>query len=307
MTTTSQPDIPLPAHALAETVEQASRFVVAVNARSRLTASGVHWQAGLVVTTSHTLKRDEEITVALADGTTQPATLVGRDPSTDLVVLKIQADLPIPPFADTAQLKIPDFVLVLARSAEIGIGASFGVISSLAGPWKTWRGGQIDQLVRLDLNLYPGFSGGALIDLEGRVLGIATAGLSRSGGIAVPVSTVNRVVGQLLADGHIARGFLGVGMQPVCLPASLVEARGLTTAGGVIVVSLEPEGPAAQAGMMLGDILVALDGQTTADTEDVLAFLSAERIGQPVKVALVRGGNAAELTITVGERPRKER
>jgi S1-C subfamily serine protease len=309
MTTSSEGSSPLLAlsHALANAVERTGRFVVAVNARTRIAASGVHWRDGVVVTAEHALKRDEEIAVALPDGSTQGATLVGRDPSTDLAVLRIAPGLATPELGGTEHLKIGNVVLAVARSAEIGIGASFGVISSLAGPWRTWRGGQIEQLVRLDLSLYPGFSGSAVVDTEGRLLGIATAGLSRTGGIALPATTVDRVVDQLLTRGRIARGFLGVGMQPVRLPAALVQSLGLCSEGGVIVVSLEPDGPAAKAGMLIGDILVALDSQPVADTEEVLAFLGPERVGNAVKASLVRGGARSELVVTVGERPGRER
>ncbi len=292
---------------ITEAVEQSGKAIVAVNARQRFPASGIHWQPGIVVTADHGLKRDEEISVTLPGGSTRGATLVGRDPSTDLAVLRIPNELPVADIGDSQSLRVGSLALAVASTEDGNSAVSMGVISALAGSWRTWRGGQVDQLIRLDLNLYSGFSGGALVSAEGQVLGMVTAGLSRSTGIALPVATVNRVVDQLVQKGRIARGYLGVGMQPVRLPESLKQSLNLNSDGGVILVSLENDGPAARAGAMIGDIFVAFDGQTVGDTEDVLALLTPERIGMPIPVAIVRGGAAAILTITIGERPRRER
>lgn len=292
---------------ITDAVERSGQAIVAVNARQRFPSSGIHWQPGIVVTADHGLKRDEEIVVTLPGGSIRGATLVGRDPSTDLAVLRIPNELPVAHIGDPQSLRIGSLALAIASTENGGAAVSMGVISTLAGPWRTWRGGQVDQLIRLDLNLYNGFSGGALVNSEGHVLGMVTAGLSRSTGIALPVTTVNRVVGQLLQKGRIARGYLGVGMQPVRLPESLKQSLNLNSDGGVILVSLETDGPAARAGAMIGDIFVAFDGEMVSDTEDVLALLTPERIGRPISVAIVRGGTAAILTITIGERPRRER
>ncbi|AGY57258.1 S1C family serine protease [Gloeobacter kilaueensis] len=291
---------------LAATVERASPAVVAVNARTRIAASGIHWREGIVVTAEHTLKRDEEITVSFADGRSGSATLVGRDPGSDLAVLRV-ADLPeaTTPFAAADSLKVGHLVLAIARPGEGGPSASLGTVSTISGPWRTWRGGQIDRLIRLDLNFYPGFSGGALVDTAGQIVGLTTAGLSRSAVVAVPVSTIERTVDQLLATGRIARGYLGIGMQPVRLPDALKAQLNLAGNGGVIVVNLEHEGPAERSGVLIGDVLVAIDGTTIDDTDDVLALLSPERVGKSVPVQAVRGGQPVALTITIGERPRR--
>jgi serine protease DegQ len=292
---------------ITEAVERSGKAIVAVNARQRFPSSGIHWQPGIVVTANHSLKGDEEISVTLPGGSTRGTTLVGRDPSTDLAVLRIPNELPVADIGDGQSLRIGSLALAVASTENGSSAVSMGVISALAGAWRTWRGGQVDQLIRLDLNLYSGFSGGALVGAEGQVLGMVTAGLSRSTGIALPITTINRVVDQLVQKGRIARGYLGVGMQPVRLPESLKQSLNLTSDGGVILVSLENEGPAARAGAMIGDIFVAFDGETVSDTEDVLALLTPERIDRPIPVAIVRGGTAAILTITIGERPRRER
>lgn len=288
---------------LADAVEQASHVVVAVNARQRMSSSGVHWQQGVVVTADHTVKRDEEITVTLSDNRNVSATLVGRDSSTDLAVLKLsKAELPTAEICDASSLKVGHIVLALGRGD--GISASYGVISALGSAWRTWSGGQIDQFVRPDLRLYPGFSGGPLVDVSGRVIGINTSGLARRMDVVIPAATINRVVDQLLATGRIARGYLGVGMQPVRLPDNLKSKLNLPDLGGVIVVSVESDGPAEKAGVLIGDVLVALDGSSVSDTGDVLAMLGSERVGKTINAQIIRGGTSIEVAIAVGERPR---
>jgi S1-C subfamily serine protease len=291
---------------LAGAVERAGRATVAVNARQRVPSSGVQWRQGIVVTADHTVERDEDITVTLPDGRTVPATLAGRDPGTDLAVLKVQgAEWPAAEIGDAAALKVGHVVLAVARPGERGLSASVGVVSYLGEAWRTWRGGQIDRFVRPDLTLYPGFSGGPLADVQGRVMGINTSGLSRGGALAIPASTVNRVADQLVATGRIARGYLGIGMQPVTVPAALKSKLGLASGGGLVVVSVQPGGPAEKAGVLIGDILVALDGKPVADTDDVQALLDPERVGKSIAATVIRGGEVAALTVTVSERPQR--
>jgi S1-C subfamily serine protease len=179
-------------------------------------------------------------------------------------------------------------------------------VSALSGPWRTWRGGQIDRFVRLDLALYPGFSGGPLVDAHGRIAGINTSGLARNLSLTIPASTVNRVARELLEKGRVSRGFLGVGMQPVLLPGPLRASLNLQARSAVIVLSVAPGGPAEAAGVMIGDIIVALDGNTVTDIDDVQSVLGADRIGTQLPATVVRGGKAANLTITIGEWPSEE-
>jgi S1-C subfamily serine protease len=290
---------------LATAVERAGKAVVGINAQQRISSSGVHWRSGVIVTADHTVRHDEEITVTLPDNCTVPATLAGRDSSIDLAVLKLQeVELPVAESGNASLLKVGHIVLAVGRPGESGIEASLGVISGKGGR-RSWYGGQIDQFVRLDLTLYPGFAGGALVDASGRILGINTLGPRRMV-LAIPASTVNRVVDQLLEKGCIARGYLGLGMQPVRLPDNLKLTLNLACVGGVIVVNVEPNGPADRAGVLIGDVLVALDGTPVSDTSDVQAMLGGDRVGKTLSVHAIRGGTLIELAITVGERLRRE-
>jgi|KBSSwiStaDraftv2_1062776.scaffolds.fasta_scaffold14513_12 S1-C subfamily serine protease len=288
---------------LAGAVERIAPSIVAVHARRRLPSTGIHWRPGIVVTAEHTVRAEDGLTVETPDGRSHPATLVGRDPGTDLAVLKITTDLDGPPAprGDDGALRVGHMVLALGY----GPRASWGVISALGPRWRTWRGGEIDRLVRLDLVLYPGFSGGPLVDAAGHVVGVNTSALARDSRLAVPVTTVGRVVDELLRQGHVSRGYLGIGMQPVRLPDGLRAALGLPGDGGLIVVTVEPDGPAARAGLLLGDVLVALDGVPTADLDDVQGRLGGDRIGTTVTALVVRAGARAEVRVTVGERPRR--
>lgn len=296
---------------LAAAVEQTGRAVVAVHGRPRVSSSGVVWSPGVVITADHTLRRDEGIRVTLADGRTVPAEIAGRDGGTDVAVLKTDTGVaPGLEASGASDLKPGNLALVVGRSQETGVSATLGVISSLSGPWHTWRGGRIDEFVRLDAGVYPGSSGGAVVDVNGRLVGLGTLGLSRTSPLAIPTSTLRRVGAVLLEKGHVARGFLGVGLQPVRLPEHLFtqevqDKLGFTATSGLIVLSVEPDAPAGQAGVGLGDVFVALNGTAVEDTDDVQAVLGAEYVGKPVKASILRGGALVNLTITVGERPRR--
>src|SRR5262245_17701703 len=242
---------------LASAVERAGRAVVGVNARHRLASTGVHWRPGLVVTAAHTVELDDGITIELADGTSRPATLAGRDAGTDLALPRVDGDgVACAEWADADAVKVGHLVLALGA----GPSASLGVISAVGGSWNTFRGGRVDRFLRLDLTMYPGFSGGPLIDTEGRAIGINTSGLTRNLRVAIPGTTGARVADELAARGRVARGYLGIGMQPVRLPEADRRAAGAAGEHALIVVHVDPDGPGARAGLLLGDVLFALDG-----------------------------------------------
>jgi S1-C subfamily serine protease len=203
-------------------------------------------------------------------------------------------------------LAVGRLAIAVARSDDEGVAATLGVISALGGPWRTWQGGRVDRLIRPDLNIYPGFSGGPLIDAKGGVIGMNTAGLSRRTALTLPVATIERVVAQLLNRGKVTRGYLGVGMQQVRLPDALREQLRLGDGDAVIVLSVEPGGPAERAGVYIGDVLVSLDEHRIEDVHDVLAFLSDDVAGRTVRASIIRAGSAAEVAIAIGERPAEE-
>jgi len=283
---------------LAGAVERASQSVVAVHARPRFSSSGVFWRPGIVVTAEHTVRREEEITVTLPDGSNAPAILAGTDPGTDLAVLRVEHQAsPAGISGGTAVQPAPGHLaLAIGRSENSGVNATWGIVSAVSGPWRTWRGGRLDAYIRLDLTLYPGSSGALVVNVAGERLGIATSALSRIAGLAIPAANIDRAVDEILTRGRVARGYLGVGLQPVELPDHQK---------GLIVLSLEAGGPAAKAGILIGDILVQLGGRFTADTEDVQLALEAHAAGQSIEAAVVRGGASQTLAVVIGERPQR--
>jgi S1-C subfamily serine protease len=290
---------------LAATADRAGRSVVAVNARWRNSSSGVIWRKDVIVTADHTIRREEEIRVTLPDGRAAVAELAGRDPGTDLAVLKVEtADAPTARPAAPDSVKTGNLALAIGRAEQTGVNAAMGVVSNASGPWHTWRGGKLDRFLRLDIGLYPGVSGAAVVDAEGKLIGIATAGLSRTSLLAIPAATIDRVTDELLRQGHIAHGYLGVGLQPIPLPEHL-RTKLKSAKAGLIVLSAESDGPAGQAGVVIGDVLIALDGKPVTGTDDVQEFLAGDRVGKPLKASILRGGELVEKTITVGERPRR--
>ncbi len=289
---------------LASTVARAGQTVVTVNARHRFDSSGVHWSPGVVVTADHTVRRDEDISITAPDGSRVSAELVGRDPGTDLAVLRVQGLTA--PVADRAEkTPTPGSVILAVGRFKESVSAAFGVLSSVSGPSKTWRGGHLDQVVRLDVALHPGASGAAVVDADGKLIGIATPVLSRVAVFAVPVTTVNRVVDTLLAHGRIPRGYLGVGLQPVAIPEHLKSTLKLAQSTGLIAISVDPEAPAGRAGITIGDVLIELGGRTIQEPEHVQELLDSGSVGKKLPARILRGGDLVDIEVTVGERPRK--
>jgi len=292
---------------LASAAEQAGSSVVAVHARHRVPSSGIHWRKGVVVTANHTVRREDDITVLIHGGKRVTAKLAGRDAGTDLALLKFDQDAGVatPQFGDAATLKLANFVLALGRTRFGNLVASAGIIGGLGGEWRTWHGGRIEQSIRLDLALYPGFSGGPLINVEGKVLGLNTNGFGRGRAVTIPVSTVNRVVDELLDKGYIARPYLGIAMQPVAVPEGLRSKLKSSAVGGLMVLHVEPGGPAEKAGIVLGDVIVELQGKPALDTEHIQDLLASAKVNDKMGTTVIRGGAPLELSITLGERPSK--
>lgn len=289
--------------ALADAVERASRWTVTVAARSRIAATGIMASAdGLVVTADHVIEREEDIEIGLADGGPRPARLIGRDPSTDLAVVQVEGgDLPVVDWAPEGSVRVGHFALAIGRPASAGVEASFGVVSLIGGPWRRRRGEAAEGFVRTDTTFFPGFSGGPLVDTAGRAIGINSSRFRPGQGITVPAATVQRVIQTLLRDGRIRRAYLGVGSQSTALPAALREAAdGHETA--LLIVSVDDASPAGRAGIMVGDLLIGIDGDTIAGVEDLQSALESDRVGAAVSIRLLRGGEPLELAATLGER-----
>jgi S1-C subfamily serine protease len=266
----------------------------------------VHWRDGLVVTTEGTVKRVDGITVTLPDGARVEATLVGRDPGTDLALLRIPAGrLPAARLGDPSTLRPGHLVLALARSGDDGPRVAFGAVSATGGAWRSWKGGEIERRLQSDVTLYPGFGGGPLVDVDGRVHGVNSGGLSRPFATTITTGTVDRVAGELLERGYVARGWLGIAMHPVRFDPGARERLGLGQNGGLVVLSVEPEAPAGRAGVLVGDVVFAIDGQPVDSPEQVVDLLGGNTVGRVLKLDLVRGGARSRAEVTVGERPRR--
>ncbi len=293
-------------NALAQVTERASSSAVAVHAEARGSSTGVIWRPGVIVTAEHALRRDEEIQVTLPDGRVVPASLAGRDPSTDLAMIKCSEATASPvETTEGASLKPGALALVVGRTRASGRVATFGIISLVAPERKTWAGAALAPYIRLDLALQPTAVGGAAVDAHGRVFGIATPRFARFGAIAVPTATVNRVVDVILQKGRIPYGYLGVGLQPVRLPESLRQSLQRVEKTAAIVLEVEPESPAHKAGIVIGDILVSLAGKPVTHLENVQSHLSSENIGKTLATTIVRGGAVQNLNIVVSEREPK--
>lgn len=285
---------------MAATVEAASPAIVRVDGRKRMSATGVVWSDGVIVTAHHVVTRDDQLTIGLPDGSEAAATLVGRDPSTDLAVLRTTAaGLHTPTWAEPEALKVGQLVLALGRPGRT-VQATLGVISALGGEWRTSAGGAIDHYLQTDVVMYPGFSGGPLVGAGGTMLGLNTSALVSGISVALPTSTIRAVVTAILAHGHVKRGYLGVGSQPVRLPDKLAKELDQETA--LMLVMVEPDTPAGKAGLLMGDVIVALDGQRVRHVDDLQALLTGNRVGQAVPVRIVRGGQLQEVSVVIGER-----
>ena len=287
--------------AMANAVERAGAGTVTVYARQRMPGSGIVWSAdGLIVTASHVVERDEDITLGLPDGRTVAATLAGRDPGSDVVLLRASvADLTPAP-RSTTPVRIGNLVLAVGRPGNTGAMASFGGVSVVGGAWRTAQGGTIEGYIRADVAMLPGFSGGPLVDADGNVLGLNSSTLGRGGGFTIPVAALESIVDSLLAHGRVRRGYLGVGAQAVRIPTALAEELGRER--GLLLVHVERDGPAERDGLLVGDLIVALDGEPVIEVDELQAKLSGDWVGRAIPIKVIRGGQFHEVAVTVGER-----
>lgn len=285
--------------ALAGAVERAARSVFAVHGRPRLPSTGVQWRAGFIVTASHTLEADRQVTLSAPDGRTLPARVAGRDPGLDVAVLRVEVDaVPLAEVAPDEAVRVGHLVVAVGA----GPRASAGIVSALDA-----TGGRraTTDLLAIDLELYPGFSGGPLVDVLGRVVGITTSGASRNFRCAVRAAAVTRLVEHVVRHGRIPRAYLGVGTQTVELSETTRDRLHLGQRTAVIVVNVKVNGPAAAAGIIIGDVILSIGGHAIADPEALLTVLHPDRVGQGVTVGILRGGEPRDVQVIVGERPHR--
>jgi S1-C subfamily serine protease len=293
---------------LADAVSSAAASVVAVHARPRLASTGVHWRDGVIVTTDGTVRRTDDLSVTLPNGQRVTATLAGRDPGTDLAALRIPTGLlPVATHAAAADLRPGNLVLAIARTGNDGPHATFGVVSNVGEAWRTWRGGTLDRRVQSDVELPPGFGGGPLVTAHGAIAGINSGGMSKPLCITIPNTTIDRILDAVLNRGYVARGWLGASMQLVKFSDSATAKLGFDGRGGLVVLDVEHDSPAAHGGVMIGDVLVRIEDVRITKHDDVMVFLGSDRVGTTVELHVVRGGTVVVLPVTIGERPRQTR
>ena len=288
--------------ALSGLVESVANGLVGVLSHGRLVASGFAWKADAAITASDALEADDEISLLLADGRTLAATLTGRDPSTDVALISVRngALLSLPSPAGKGA-RVGGLVLAVGRGRE-GVTANLGVVSTAGGPWQSLRGGSIDGLIRLDMRLEPRREGALVIDAEGAPLGMAVLGPRRRP-LVIPMATIERIAPRLLADGRIRRGYLGLGLQSLRLDEALAQAHALPSRRGIMVVSLDPNGPARAAGVHVGDIIISLDGEAVGGVRSLFARLTPESVGRDAELRMVRAGQIATAKVTFGASP----
>jgi S1-C subfamily serine protease len=284
---------------LADAVERAGKSVVTVLEGGREGVSGTVWRDGVAVTAEHTIRGLDEVTVLLPTGAKTKARVAGRDHGTDIAILEVPG-VPAASIADDSQSRVGDIALAIGRREVEGLAATYGMISAISGPWRTWQGARVDRWLRLDLNPFTGFSGGPIVNAGGEAIGMATSGPRRSA-VTIPASTVNRVLDQFAQRGRIARGYLGVGMQPVAFPEGTRKSLSLNAERGLLVVAVAAGSPADKAAILLGDIIVAAEGSSIQDIQSLQTFLDSENIGKTIVLDVVRGGQIVKISIIVAE------
>ncbi len=288
--------------AMAAAVKTASASIVRIEGRRRLPASGLVWSSdGLILTASHVVRRDAGITAGLPDGSSVAAQVIGRDQTTDLALLRVEASDLVPfQHATDDETAVGQFVLALGRPGQT-VQATLGIVSAFNGSWRTRRGGLIDNYLQTDVLMYPGFSGGPLINAEANLVGMNSSALLPGVSIAIPSSSLDRIAQTLEAHGRIRRGYLGVSTQKVRLPHNLRDSLGQKK--GLLIISVEPGSPAETGGLSLGDTIIGIGDAAIRSHDELLAQLAADTVDQKVPVKLLRGGEVLTMNVTIGERP----
>jgi S1-C subfamily serine protease len=281
---------------MANAVEAANHSIVQVDARRRMPATGIVYSAdGLIITSHHVVESEDKIHVGLLDGKIVTATLVGRDPNSDLALLRADASgLQVPEWAAVEQVRVGHLVLAVGRPTE-SPQATLGVISALSH-----HATEQKYFAQTDVVMYPGFSGGPLVSVTGQVIGLNSSALMQGVSLTVQTPTIVHVVDTLLKHGKMRRGYLGVGIQPAKLPPTVAESLGQKS--GALIVSVEANSPAEKAGLFLGDTLVMMGEHRIEDMESLLATLAHTPPGTATTAKIVRGGQIHDVPLTIGER-----
>jgi len=286
---------------LTSAVEKGGASTILVDARKRYPASGIAYADDLVLTADHVVTREDGIKVLLPDGKSLAATIAGRDPGSDLALLRL-AEKALTAAKTSDDVKVGQLVLALGRPNSEGMQASWGIVTSISGPTRTFRGGMLDEYIRTETTPYPGFSGGPLVNTEGEVLGLNTSGLTRGSSLTIPNKVAWRVAEALATHGSVKRGYLGVRTQPVEIPEAARQALKREQEHGLLVLWLEEGGPAEKGGLLVGDILVAISGQPVSDPDDLFSALNSDTVGKAIAVEVLRGGRPETVSVSVGER-----
>lgn len=286
---------------LSRAVERAGAYTVAIHARRRIPSSGIVWREGLIVAASHTVRRDGDVPVTLANGESVTASVVGRDPGTDLILLRANGVKSSAERAEESESAVGSFVLAVGRAAR-DASASFGIISARARAWRTGQGTQLEGVLRLDMGVYDGFSGGPLVAASGRLIGINNSVLARGGAAALSAPAVDAFVDEMLSRGHVRRPFIGVAVHPVTLPQMTVDRHKLSNSAGLVVLSVGAGSPAEGAGILVGDVLLRSGARTFERMSDLLDAIVEIEDGKALELALLRGGAPTTVSVSPVDR-----
>jgi S1-C subfamily serine protease len=256
----------------------------------------------MILTADHVIEREEDIKVILADGTEVTAHLAGRDPGTDLAVLKLDSASATPAEVSKTPARVGQFVLALGRPSTKGIESSFGTVNSIGGPVRTGRGSMLESYIKTDVVSYPGFSGGPLVNGDGTIFGINTSGFGNGSAITIPADIAWKIAETLAKHGKIKRGYLGIRSQTVEISTDARKALKREQETGLLLVGLEADSPAGKGGLIVGDILVGVAGESVAHQDDLFVRLSGDVVGKSVAIDILRGGKLESIKVEIGER-----
>jgi len=285
---------------LADTAAAVAASVVQVRGHRR-PGTGLVYADDMVLTTVRALGREDGLHVTRPDGSAVDAELVGWDPATNLALLRATG-MGLPPLTPGATPpRVGNLALAIARSWSNALTASAGIVAVIGGPLPTGRRRAIDEVIRTTAPMHDGFSGGAFVDAGGALIGVTTAARIRGLGVVIPASIAWKTAATVMEQGGVKRGYIGIAAQPVTLPEE--QWPGSDGQGAVLVTAVAGGSPAARAGVIVGDVMLELDGHRLASPEDLLDLLQGDRVGRPVTLRILRGGAPIDVAVTVEERP----